>query len=183
MTAQLLGFDRVGGAGTATTFLALALARSGRNVDILYVGSGAGDAPAGEWAALYDDAGIPVRTLAEDNRVEPRPFSKAAAVERALRADAPDAVIAHEFGAPAYAGQRLRSLGLGFDRTSFVVLCHGTRRWVKEVTGNVDVSSELLLESALERASVELADVLVSPSAFMLGWMRGQGWSCPRLRA
>ena len=52
VTSQLLGFDRVGGAGTATTFLALTLARSGRDVDILYVGSGAGDAPAGEWAAL-----------------------------------------------------------------------------------------------------------------------------------
>jgi glycosyltransferase involved in cell wall biosynthesis len=179
VTAQLLGFDRVGGAGTATTFLALALARSDRNVDILYVGGGVADAPAGEWAALYDAAGIPVLTLAEDDGVEPRPFRKAAAVERALRADAPDVVIAHEFGAPAYTAQRLRSLGLGFERTSFVVLCHGTRRWVKEVTGNVDVSSELLLESALERASVELADVLVSPSAFMLGWMRGQGWSLP----
>jgi glycosyltransferase involved in cell wall biosynthesis len=179
VTAQLLGFDRVGGVGTATAFLTLGLARSGHSIDVAYIGDADTDVPAGEWSRVYGDAGVSVRRLAPDDTVEPRPFRRASAVERALRADPPEAVIAHEFGAPAYAAQRLRQLGLGFEDTLFVVFCHGTRRWVKEVTRNTSVSSELLLESALERASVELADVVVSPSAFMLGWMRDNGWSLP----
>jgi hypothetical protein len=31
----------------------------------------------------------------------------------------------------------------------------------------------------LERASVELADAVVSPSAYLVDWMRGQGWELP----
>jgi O-antigen biosynthesis protein len=177
VTAQLLGYDRVGGVGTATTFLALGLARGGHEVEVLYVGDA--QATEGEWARLYADAAVKVRTLLVDESVQPRPFARASSVEHALRADPPRIVIAHDFGAPAYVAQRLRQVGLGFRDTLFVVFCHGTRRWVKEVTNNASVSGELMLESSLERASVELADAVVSPSAFMLDWMRRQGWDVP----
>jgi glycosyltransferase involved in cell wall biosynthesis len=178
-TAQLLGFDQSGGVGTATTFLTLALGRAGHEVDVLYLGSAGGDRLAPEWSPLFEGAGVTIRRLAADETVHPRRFGRSVSLERALRADPPDVVITHEFGAPAYAAQRLRQLGLGFGETVFVVFCHGTRRWVKEVTANANVSREVLLESVLEQASVELADAVVSPSAFMLGWMRGQGWSVP----
>ena len=178
VTAQLRGFDRVGGVGTGTTFLALGLARAGHTVNLLYIGHAHRDA-GDEWSRLYERAGVGIATLAPDEAVEPRRFVRISAVERALRDDAPDAVIAHDFGAPAYAAQRLRALGLGFADTLFVVFCHGTRRWVKEVTRNPLASADVMLESSLERASVELADVVVSPSAFMIEWMRGQGWSLP----
>jgi O-antigen biosynthesis protein len=179
VTAQLLGYDRVGGVGTATTFLALGLARNGHDVEILYVGDRQAAAADGEWSRLYAAAAVSIRTLSVDESVQPRPFARAASVERALRADPPTIIVAHDFSAPAYVAQRLRQVGLGFHDTLFVVFCHGTRRWVKEVTRNATVSSELMLESSLERASVELADAVVSPSAFMLDWMGGQGWEVP----
>ncbi len=44
--------------------------------------------------------------------------------------------------------------------------------------GAKDVSA-LLAVSHLERASIELADVVVSPSAYLVEWMRDQGWQLP----
>jgi glycosyltransferase involved in cell wall biosynthesis len=177
VTAQLRGHDRIGGVGTATAFLTLGLRRSGHTVEVFYIGDAAlaGD----EWTRLYEEASVPVHKLAVSESVDPPAFRRIAAVEKALRDAKPDVVVAHEFGAPAYAAQRLRSLGLGHEETTFVIFCHGTRRWVKSVTRNPAVSRDVLLESCLERASVELADVVVSPSAFMLQWMRDQGWALP----
>jgi hypothetical protein len=47
------------------------------------------------------------------------------------------------------------------------------------VSRKVRVLPGALAVSMLERASVELADVVVSPSAYMLGWMERQGWRLP----
>jgi O-antigen biosynthesis protein len=179
VTAQLLGYDKTGGVGTATTFLALGLARLGHEVEILY-GGPSGERPAGEWAALYDDAGVRVRQLPwPDRKTEPRHFRRMRRVELALREAVPDVVIAHEYGAPAYTAVQLRELDLAFRDTLFIALCHGTRRWVKQVNRNQRVSVDVLEEGALEEAALALVDVAVSPSAFLLDWMRRERWPLP----
>ena len=180
VTAQLRGYDRVGGAGTATTFLALALARLGHDVDVLYVGPAQATAVEGEWARLYADAGVRVRRPpTAETRVEPPRYARMRSVERALRNEPTDVVLTHDFGAPAHCALRLRRFGLAFEDVLFVTLCHGTRRWVKEVNRNARVSPHVLGENLLERTAVELSDVVVSPSAYMLEWMRADGWQLP----
>jgi hypothetical protein len=88
-------------------------------------------------------------------------------------------VISQDLGAPVYTALRLRRLGLALDETLFVVLCHGTRQWIADATRKIRVLPGALAVSVLERAAIELADVLVSPSAYMVGWMRDQGWNLP----
>jgi len=179
VTAQLLGYDRTGGVGTATTFLALGLARSGHRVDVLYIGD-ARDGIDSDWARVYDEAGPTVRTVQRSSvPAEPVYFGRMRDIERALRTEPPDVVIAHEFGAPAYAALRLRRLGLAFENTLFVVFCHGTRLWVKEMNRNERVAPAVLALARLEQACAELADVVVSPSAYLLDWMRRRGWALP----
>ena len=63
--------------------------------------------------------------------------------------------------------------------TSFVVFCHGTRQWITDVSGKVRVLPGAHAVTVLERASVELADAVVSPSAYLVDWMRGEGWHLP----
>ena len=180
VTAQLLGHDRTGGVGTAMTFLALGLRRIGHHVDVLYLGDANANAMDADWARRYEESGTSVRVLSQtDAAVEPAYFARLRAVEVALRADPGDVVITHEFGAPAYTAMRLRRLGLAFETTSFVVFCHGTRRWVKEMNRNERVSADVLAVSRLEQKAVELADVAVSPSAYLVDWMRQQGWRLP----
>jgi glycosyltransferase involved in cell wall biosynthesis len=176
---ELLGYAG-NGIGTTTTFLSLALARRGHNVEVLFAGKPRGGAVEPEWQQLYDGAGVRVRQVARGaETVEPGYFSRARDVERALRENPPDVVVVQDLGAPAYTAIRLRSLGLAFEQTSFVLFCHGTRQWITDVSRKVRVLPGAHAVSVLERASVELADAVVSPSAYLVDWMRGEDWQLP----
>jgi glycosyltransferase involved in cell wall biosynthesis len=178
---EIRGAHPVGGAGTATTFLALALARAGHDVEILHSGTATTGEIDPAWTRTYADADVRIRFLDTGaEAVEPPYFAGPRATEQALRADPPDVVIAQDGSAAAYTALRLRQLGLAFERTLFVVFCHGTRGWIKDVSRNVRVFPNLLGVTVLERQSVELADVVVSPSAYLLGWMRSQDWQLPQ---
>jgi glycosyltransferase involved in cell wall biosynthesis len=179
---ELLGY--VGnGIGTTTTFVSIALARMGHDVEVLFAGRAPETPIAPEWQRLYDDFGVRVRVLQRGAEpVEPGNLARSRDVEAALLTDPPDVVIVQDLGAPAYTSIRLRSLGLAFERTSFVVFCHGTRGWITDISGKVRVLPGALAVMLLERASVELADAVVSPSAYLIDWMREQGWHLPEQR-
>jgi glycosyltransferase involved in cell wall biosynthesis len=183
VSAQLLGFGRAGGVGSATAFLAISLGRMGHDVDVLYTREHPADPVDADWGRRYEEAGVRIRRLPPlDVRVEPSEFGRMRAVELALRADPPQVVIAHEYGSPAYIPLRLRDLGLAFDDTLFVIYCHGTGRWAKETVGNARMSAEAAAFVRLEEAGVALADLVVSPSAYLLDWMQAQGWCLPPAR-
>src|SRR6266540_6641910 len=176
---ELLGYAG-NGIGTTTTFVSLALARAGHDIEILFVGT----APSGpiepEWQRLYDDANVRVRVVPRgEENVEPGPFARARDLEQVLRADPPDVVVVQDLGAPAYTSLRLRRPGLAFEQTTFIVFCHGTRQWITDVSRKVRVLPGAHAVTVLERASVELADVVVSPSGYLVDWMRGEGWQLP----
>ena len=175
---ELLGYAG-NGIGTTTTFVSLALARAGHDVEVLFVGTAPSE-PIDQWQALYDDAGVRVRVVprSEEN-VEPGVFARQRDLERVLRADPPAVVVVQDLGAPAYTSLRLRRLGLAFEHTSFVVFCHGTRQWITDVSRKVRVLPGAQAVTVLERASVELADAVVSPSEYLANWMRGEGWQLP----
>jgi glycosyltransferase involved in cell wall biosynthesis len=178
---ELRGFHPVGGMGTATAFLTLALARVGHSVEIL-LGKHSISSIDPYWERVYTDAGIRIRPAPQsDEPVEPWHFAHAHNVALGLQAELPDVVIAHDFGAPAYAALRLRQAGTAFDNTLFVVFCHGTRRYVANLSPNIAFGDlqTVLGVGVLEQAAVELADVVVSPSAYLVDWMQGQGWQLP----
>jgi glycosyltransferase involved in cell wall biosynthesis len=177
---ELLGYVRTGGIGTATTHLALALARMGHDVEVLYSGEPPSAPLNGDWARSYGTAGVRIRVPERsEERVEPAYLARARDVERALRDEPPDVVITQDLAAPAYAALRKRQLGLGLEGTLFVVYCHGARRWISDMARKVRVLPGAHAVTVLEQASVELADVAVAPSAYVVDWMRGEGWDVP----
>jgi O-antigen biosynthesis protein len=177
---QALGYHKTGGLGTATTHLAVALGRHGHEVEILYFGEQPAEPVDVRWARLYDDAGVRVRPVPPyETTVEPAYFRRMRAIEHALRESAPHVAIVQDLGAPAYVALRLRTLGLDFADTLFAVYTHGSRQWIANMARKVRVLPGALAVSRLEQACVELADVVVSPSAYMVEWMRGQGWRLP----
>jgi len=177
---EILGYVRTGGLGTATSFLAVALGRMGHSVELLYVGERPPEPMGSDWARLYQSAGVAIRILPRsDTRVEPSYFARMRDTELALRGDPPDVVITQDLAAPAYTALRMRRLGLGFEDTLFVVYCHGSRRWITDMAQKVRVLPGALAVSLLEQASVELADVVVSPSSYLLQWMQHEGWQLP----
>lgn len=180
VTDELLGYTRTGGIGTATTFLAIALGRLGHQVELLYGAEPPGTPLDEEWAGLYEDAGVSIRMLPRsDTPVEPPYFGRMRDVELALADDPPDVVITQDLAAPAYTAIRMRALGLAFDETLFVVYCHGTRQWITDAARKVRVLPGALGITMLEQASIELADVVVSPSRYLVDWMQQQRWRLP----
>jgi glycosyltransferase involved in cell wall biosynthesis len=181
VTNEILGLVRNGGAGTANTFLCFALARLGHQVEVLVtpVGSGKGLDPI--WAEQYEQLGIRIRLLDDvPTRIIPDKFAGTCAVTEQLRQARPDVVVVHDWAGPAYAALRSRHLGLDFTDTLFVVYCHATHGWVYDAHRQVQRWYPAFELEALEQASVELADVVVSPSAYLLDWMRSRGWQLPR---
>jgi glycosyltransferase involved in cell wall biosynthesis len=176
---ELLGYAG-NGIGTTTTFVSLALARRGYDVQVLFAGAPPAKHVEPEWQRLYDEAGVRVRVVPRLGAdVQPSYFARSRDVEAALREDPPDVVVVQDLGAPAYTAIRLRTLGLAFEHTSFVVFCHGTRQWVTDVSRKVRVLPGAHAVTLLERLSIELADAVVSPSAYLVDWMRGEGWKLP----
>jgi glycosyltransferase involved in cell wall biosynthesis len=180
VTDEILGAVRNAGAGTANTFLAFALAELGHRVEILLTVPPNSRGLERSWAKQYASRAIEIRTVEQlRDRVTPA-FRATYAVQDSLARDPPEIVVAHDCFGPAYAALRSRHLGLGFANTMFAIYCHGTTGWIYEAHRKLrrwPTSFEL---QALERAAVELADVVVSPSAYMLEWMRSRGWDLGR---
>ena len=180
VTDELLGFVRTGGIGTATTYLAVALGRIGHEVELLAAGDPPRRPMSGEWARLYEEAGVTVRVLPRsDASIAPSYFARLRDVEAALAANPPDVVITQDLAAPAYTALRMRHLGLAFERTLFVVYCHGGRRWITDMARKARVLPGAHAITELERMSVEIADAAVGPSAYLIDWMRSEGWHLP----
>jgi glycosyltransferase involved in cell wall biosynthesis len=177
---ELLGYTRTGGIGTATSFLALALGRMGHRVEALYTGEAPSAGMSPEWAGLYENAGVAIRLLPRSQRaVEPPYFARMLDVEHALAADPPDVVVVQDLAAPAYTALRMRQLGFAFGETLFVTYCHGTRRWITDMARKVRVLPGAHAITILEQASIELADVVVSPSRYLIEWMLQERWRLP----
>jgi glycosyltransferase involved in cell wall biosynthesis len=162
------------------TFLAFGLARMGHDLEILHCGRPPATSLDPQWSDLYQRAGIAIRFAPpSEEGIEPRYFMRLPETSRALEAEPPDIVITQDTAAPAYIALRLRQLGFAFEDTVFIVVCYGTRVWLKDAARMVRVFPYLLGVSALEAASIELADIVVSPSNVLLQWIRRQGWQLP----
>jgi glycosyltransferase involved in cell wall biosynthesis len=181
VTDEILGVTRNAGGATATTFLALALADAGHRVEVHFAAPLRLEGIAQPWRDEYERRDIAVRpVLPFPVPVAPQTFAVACAVEEVLRSDPPDVVIGDDRYGSCYICLRTRSLGLGFDNTLFVIYCHGTTAWIADAHRKVRRAAASFEVEALERATLELADVAVSPSKYMVEWMRKRGWRVPR---
>src|SRR5262249_17689667 len=181
LTYELRGVAPVGGVGTATTHLAIGLARDGHSVEILLGWQNANSIDP-YWRDIYERAGIRVGSAPDSGEhVDSWHFRVMRNVELALLADEPDIVVAHDLNAPAYSALRLRQAGIAFENCLFVGYCHGNRRYVADTSQQLFVRDlpTVLRVGVLERASAELADAVVSPSAYLVDWMRDEGWHLP----
>jgi glycosyltransferase involved in cell wall biosynthesis len=181
VTDEILGVTRNAGGATATTFLALALADAGHRVEVHFAAPLRLEGIAQPWRDEYERRDIAVRpVLPFPVPVAPQTFAVACAVEEVLRSDPPDVVIGDDRYGSCYVCLRTRSLGLGFEKTLFVIYCHGTTAWIADAHRKLRRATASFEVEALERATIELADIAVSPSNYMVEWMRKRGWRVPR---
>ena len=179
VASELLGRAGTGGAGTADSLLAVALGRHGHDVRLLIAsGRHIGELNT-KWTRIYADAGVQVRVLERAHGVRPPYLAPPLEVYHALREAPPEVVIVNEWRGLGWAALRARQTGLAFDNTAFVVHCHSPGRMLTAFAQKVPDTFDRFGEELAERVSIELADAVVSPSAWLLNWMREHAWPVP----
>jgi glycosyltransferase involved in cell wall biosynthesis len=179
VASELLGRAGTGGAGTADSLLAIALGRHGHRVQLLIASGREIGKLSSEWARRYEAVGVGIRVLERIPGVSPPYLAPPLEVFHALRAEPPDVVIADDWRGLGFLSLRARQTGLALTKTAFVIHCHGPGRVLTEFAQKVPDTLERFGEDVAERGSIELADTVVSPSAWLLDWMKAHGWPVP----
>jgi glycosyltransferase involved in cell wall biosynthesis len=185
---EFVGVVRNGGIGTANTELGLALARDGHEVDFVFTGIGdAHEAEFERWRQHYLERGVRLHRTAGnagalcDSVIHNAKHSLALyRTLKALDEEKPYDVIhfVESLGHGFYSLLAKRN-GLAFSQATTVVCTHSPRRWLAEAHQMPFAHPDELSDEFLENRSLELADVVISPSAHMLDWLRDRGVKLP----
>jgi glycosyltransferase involved in cell wall biosynthesis len=176
------GVTRNGGIGTAYRLLAETLAASGAQVTVLLTQRSYAEADFKRGQAQMRELGIELEAVPAPARYSdgnPWFVGQSYAVCERLRAHSFDVVHFPENIGTGYHSVLTKKLGLDFKRTLFVAGLHGSTPWVREASQEAFPSVEDSLLFELEKRSVEMADIVVSPSEYMLGYVREIGWNLP----
>jgi GT2 family glycosyltransferase/glycosyltransferase involved in cell wall biosynthesis len=184
-TFHFEGPTRASGLAVEYRKLAEVLSDAGHAVTVLYMrGRNCEQDAIGQWVAHYAAAGITLVPLPPAD-VPAAPGIVASALVRSRAAyewlKQQDFDLVH--GAPArgalFVALTAKRLGLAFEKTLFAVEAWPPTIWALQVDGEPIRSLRDLAVSYSERRSIELADVVISPSRHMLRWMMRHGYDLP----
>ena len=175
-TSEILGVPGGGGPGTADSLLAVALGSRGHDVELLVSSGRDISALSAKWRQAYADSNVRIRPLTDDASVRPAFLAPAAQVYDALCTDPPDVVVADDWRALPYAALRARQAGRALGETAFVLYCHGPARVFAAAARKVPETIDRFGEEVAQRACFELADAVVSPSAWLVDWLHQHRW-------
>jgi glycosyltransferase involved in cell wall biosynthesis len=182
VTDDLVGPTRNGGIGTAQTALSLGLHRAGHEVTILFsAGQYSERHSFDHWVRDYAQKGIRLVPLPPPTL----PYKDGDHLFRSyevyawLKKHAFDVIHFHEWHGRGYYSCLAKRLGLAFQGTTVCVTTHSPLLWHKlQNHETLDALWEIEMDF-LERKSIELADVVLSPSQYMLHFLQSQGVSLP----
>lgn len=180
MRICLLSFDvvgpvRNGGIGTAFSALAEQLVADGHDVTLAFCSDFTQTLPLASWVEAYARQGV---------RFEPLYLRGAEAMQswqayRWLAARRFDVVHFHEWRGIGFFAAVARRSGLALRKTALVCQLHSPTGWHRRFSDGFVLREEEVEIGFMERRSAELADLVFSPSAYMLDWVRAEGWRLP----
>ena len=181
-TYEILGPSPSGGIGTAYYSLATTLAAANHHVTILYLWAARSDeSEMRYWEGHFRTLGIAFVPLPPSPGTPgvPNPMVTAFDAHAWLRKRQFDVVHFPELHGHGYYCVLAKHQGLDFSHTVLCIGTHSPISWIREQNREAPYNPEELEMDFMERQSVALADVVVSPSQYMLGWMQNQGWLLP----
>ncbi|MDE3175659.1 MAG: glycosyltransferase [Pseudomonadota bacterium] len=187
VTAEFHGLFKNGGIGTANTGLALTLAEAGHEVTVAYVDAGLVDfdervAAAGDTIAAWAKRGVTLEFVPRNPLLRAGHEDHVAAsftVFQFLQGRGFEVVFFNECGGQGYFSALAKRAGLFADAPRMICVTHGSNAWVLELNSQLYWGLHPISVDFLERRSVELADDVVSPSRYLVGWMTQRGWRLP----
>ena len=175
VTGELLGAHKNGGIGTATTHLALFLARAGHGVTVVYTGAPWID-QANPWVRRCKEAGVVLIHIdARHGEIYPVWLRETSVIFDYLRGIEQDIVLFQDWEGPAFASIVAKRAGLAFAGTTLAVVAHGPTAWLLDANRTLARDQRTLAHLHMERVSLENADAVLCPSRHMLRWLRDGG--------
>lgn len=185
VTEELGGVQGSGGIGAAFLELAICLAKFGHAVTILYCP--AYPLAENEKKSISNDLAsknIDFSILQVGHYVlGPETYErKSYAVLKFLESVSTpyDFIHFHDYKGLGFFSTAAKRQGLAFQETKLVVQAHGPTRWAIEANGGFFTHEDQLKIDYLEKKSLEYADFVVSPSAYLVQWMQSNGYVLPR---
>lgn len=90
-----------------------------------------------------------------------------------------DVVHFPDYGGLAYFSVSAKRQGLAFQNTNLVIHLGGPSKWVLETGSALPTRPDQLKTDFIEKESIRLADEVVSPSRYLIGWMSKNGFQFP----
>ncbi|KAI9031333.1 hypothetical protein DFJ74DRAFT_764412 [Hyaloraphidium curvatum] len=189
LTYEVAGPHMNGGIGTAFRNLAEALAARGHNVTVALLTGAHANRNSGKtfdgWVAAFAARGVRLEALPDHpgHWAAARVSYDVAKARQAYewlrdREHDYDFVHFHEWRGAGYYAMEAKRLGLRFQNTLLVAGAHGPDLWAQ--LASMSFPGEDSHEPAyIEAKTIELADVLVSPSRYMVEWMDKLRWPLP----
>ncbi len=174
-----------GGVGSAYAGLAEALASAGHAVHVVYVARAIDVGSEADWRERLGQRGIDFSFVpfagAEGNYhwLQNRKEASYLAYQWLKGQPRFDVVHFPEWLGLGYYSLLAKKQGLALDCTTVVIGTHGPQRWSRPAEGRLANGMDDLVTDFLERRSTELADVVVSPSRYLLEWLEADDWSLP----
>ena len=183
-SVDVQGPRQVSESGAAARDLSLTLAEAGHDVTLLYLHHAFDQGGPDAWRQTFGRRGI---TFVHHPQPAPKVVWYDPAKEASLRCyqwlarQQPFDVVHFQetLGLPYYPLLAKRQ-GLAFAGTTLCVSAHGPLRRRRLAEETLPWRAEDLVVDFMERRSVELADVAVSPSRDLLESLAGDGWALPR---
>lgn len=187
ITTEFHGLFKNGGIGTANTGLALALSSAGFDVTVAFAdadenGPRVKDGNFTEMRETYRRLGIaldfvPTSPIVTQGFNDPR--SASYCVYLYLKQHEFDVVYFNDCGGQGFYSLLAKHVGVFSNAPRMYVVAHGPQEWVLELNSLPYWDRTPVVTAYLERRSAELADVLISPSQYLIDWMTAHGWRMP----
>ncbi|WBV44544.1 glycosyltransferase [Pseudoroseomonas cervicalis] len=185
---DIVGPINNGGVGTACTALAQFLAAEGHEVTLFYTSAHFERGDAAHWRALYARQGVSLMLLDTDSLPPPHRtpgvydednLARSYHVYRQLRDSDFDLIHFVDYIGLGYFTALARSQGLCLPRTRLAVTAHSPTLWSRLSNQRTVDDLSYLLRDRMERRLIALCDLVISPSRYMLEWLRQNDFTLP----
>lgn len=188
VTPDIEGPIRNGGIGTAFTSLAVNMAKSGFDVEVLYTCgdySESGERKTDHWVGIYEGHNVKLMVLPPLKEINiDAPYFRRKSYNiyewmKGCESAHYDVVIACEWQADLYYTLLAKEQGLFFTDTKFIINTHSSTLWADEGNYQLPYDQNHMELYFMEQKVVEMADEIISPSHYLLDWMRDKKWVLP----
>src|SRR3954469_12300549 len=186
VTSELIGPFKNGGVGTATTGLAETLAAGGLPVTVLYTGAvWSPEVRVEPWVKHYAERGIELSALSIDDAkqldgpLKEIGFITPWLVYDWLRQRRFDVIHFNDCCGEGSLCLAAKALGIAFEESLLALALHSPSRWVFDLNHILPANRACAAFDYAERLSLTCADLLWSPSRYLLDWVSSRGFDLP----